>query len=90
MKLRRLSANMRPCLSGADQTADFISVRKQATHTSQCVKAFVAGRTRRHIPAPVSAFAYRRVAHDTSFFLPRARLSLPSLPPVLMAGGFLS
>jgi hypothetical protein len=71
MKLRRLSANMRPCLSGADQTADFISVRKQATATPYFLpfKAFVAGRTRRHIPAPVSAFAYRRVAHDTSFYL---------------------
>jgi hypothetical protein len=37
---------------------------------------------------PISAFAYRRVAHETSFYSPnRARLSLPSLPPVLMAGG---
>jgi hypothetical protein len=82
-----------------------------------------------HPANPISAFAYRRVAHDTSFcfaravpvaqgtrssarakerlatfadrastrqgqvaclsrqILPRARLSLPSLPPVLMAGG---
>jgi hypothetical protein len=43
--------------------------------------------TKRAFPSPISAFAYRRVAHVTSFFLPRARLSLPSLPPVLMAGG---
>jgi hypothetical protein len=50
-------------------------------------KAFVAGRTRRHIPAPVSAFAYRRVAHDTSFYSPQGANSQPSLPPVLMAGG---